>query len=158
MSGEISPLADNPYVQELFSILKENDKDTAGLTALLSNVNKMEQFIKSAENQITDMKAQIGELKEIQKHPIKSSLSEATQSLEANVTTVKAQLNKISEGIIESCKKAVNGFKEIGITALDNLAGFFHIKQGLYAIQKDATAGIVRCNISLKNIQLTSST
>ena len=53
MSENTAPLSENQYVKNLFSILKDNGKDTSGLTALLGHVNKMESLIKSAEDRIT---------------------------------------------------------------------------------------------------------
>src|SRR5215469_7585049 len=79
-------LATNPHVQELFGILKENDKDTAGLNALLAYVSQMEGFVKSATEQISGMKNQIEDMKEIQKHPIKTALQNTCNSLETRVT------------------------------------------------------------------------
>jgi hypothetical protein len=154
MSSHNAALANDTNVQELFSMLKENDKNTSELTALLSYVKQMEDFLETAEGQISDMKAQISEMQEIQKHPIKSALQNACESLEATVTDMQSKLGKIREGIIEACKNAVASFKEAGITALDKLAGFFNVKQGLEAIQKDAAASMERCDKSIANVEM----
>ena len=160
-------LSDNITVKELLEVLKENGKDTAGLHALLSYVKDMENYVKSAEDQISDMKSQIGEIKEIQKHlgripeqatqsptrAVKTALNNAAESLEAKVTGIKTQLSKICNGIIEGCKNALTAVKETGVTALDKLANFFHIKQGFEAIQKDTTTGMNRCDKSIANIE-----
>ena len=146
-------LADNPHVQELFSILKENGKDTAGLTALLSYVNQMEGFVKSADNQISEMKSQLDEMKEIQKHPIKTALQNSSQYLKVQVAKIRIQLNKIYNGIANACKNAITGFKENGAIALDNLANFFNIKPFFEAINKNATAGIECCGKSVNKIE-----
>jgi hypothetical protein len=146
-------LAENPYVQELFSVLKENDKDTAGLTALLGYVKQMEDFVKSAEGQIVDMNCQIGEMKEIQKHPIKAVMQNTCESLEKQVTGIKAQLNKIRANIVEACKNVLTAVRDKGITVLDKLASFFHIKQACEKIQKDCTQAMAQCDKSVAKIE-----
>lgn len=146
-------LADNPYVQELFGVLKENDKDTAGLTALLSYVKQMESFVKNADGQISEMKSQLDEMKEMQKHPIKTALQSTIVSLEARVTGIKAMLENIKERIVEGCKNAIQAVKDTGVTALDKMADFFHIKQGFEKIQKDCNQAIARCDKSVNQIQ-----
>ena len=75
----------NEYVSQLFNILRENGKSTAGLGALIDHIGEMEQFIKNAEIKIADMKMQLDEIKEIQNHPIKTSLKAAIKSLESIV-------------------------------------------------------------------------
>ena len=146
-------LADNSHVQELFGILKENDRDTTGLSALLSYVKQMEDFIKSAEEQITDMRSQMAEMKEIQKHPIRTALNETAQSLDLRVTGIKAILESIKERIIEGCKNIIQAVKGTGVTALDKMADFFHIKQSFEAINKNCTESIERCDKSIATIK-----
>jgi hypothetical protein len=150
-------LADNPHVMELFSILKENDKDTAGLNALLSYCMQIDKFVENAEKQIADMNAQIADMKEIQKHPIKNALQNAADSLQARVTGIKAMLNNIRERIVEGCKNAIQAVKDTGVTALDKMAGFFHVKQGFEAINKSCAEGMERCDKSVANIERFSS-
>jgi len=90
MANKANPLADNTNVQELFSIMKENGKDTAELTALLGYVKQMENFVKSAEGQIADMKSQIMDMKEIQKHPIKTALVyQGVTTMSRTITVLK---------------------------------------------------------------------
>ena len=153
MATNTNALAENPYVQELFSVLKENSKDTAGLTALLGYVKQMEDFVKSAEGQIGDMKSQIGEMKEIQKHPIKTILKITAESLQAKVTSIKDQLNKIRSSIVEACKNTLTAVKNTGVTALDKIAGFLSIKKACEQIQKDCNQAMARCDKSVNQIE-----
>lgn len=136
-------LKDNPYVQELFAILQENRKSVQGLSALLGRVSEMESFVKRAEDTISDMKSQLSEMKEVQDHPIKTSLQNAIKTLEHKVAEVKVQLNDLKSNIIDGCKKAVSAFKEKGVTALDKLASFFHFKDNLQDWNKNIN-GIIR--------------
>jgi predicted nucleic acid-binding Zn-ribbon protein len=141
-SGENS-LSQNEYAQELFSILKDNGRDTSGLVALLGHVEGMENYIKRAEDKISEMKSQLADMKEIQNHPVKTALTNAIKSLENKVAEVKVQLAELKQNIVEGCKSAVQAFKEKGISALDKLASFFHIKSGLQDWKKNID-GIIK--------------
>ena len=119
-----APLEQNKYVQELFSILHDNSRDTTGLSALLGHVSEMESFVKRAEDKIAEMKTQLSEMKEVQNHPVKTALKNAINNLENKVAEIKVQLAELKSNIIEGCKNAVAAFKEKGISALDKLASF----------------------------------
>ena len=153
MANKANPLADNTNVQELFSIMKENGKDTAELTALLGYVKQMENFVKSAEGQIADMKSQIMDMKEIQKHPIKTALVNTVDFLQAKVAGVKSQLNRLRNSIVQACKNAVAAVKDTGVAVLDSLAGFAGIKKTCEQIQKDCNLAMARCDKSVSNIE-----
>ena len=100
MSENTAPLSENQYVKNLFSILKDNGKDTSGLTALLGHVNEMESFIKSAEDRITEMKSQLAEMKEVQKHPIKTVLQNTIKSLEQKIAGLRGRLSQALAQIV----------------------------------------------------------
>jgi hypothetical protein len=145
-------LSENPYVQELFAILQDNGRDTAGLTALLGHVSEMESFVKRAEDKISDMKSQLAEMKEIQNHPVKSALKSAIQTLEHKVAEVKVRLGELKHNIAEGCKAAVEAFKEKGISALDKLASFFHIKSVVQSLDKSVHQAANFCDKSVQQI------
>ena len=139
------PFAQNPYVQELFEAMHESGRDASGLVALLGHVIDMENFVKRAEDSISDMKSQLADMKEVQNHPVKTALQNAIKSLEKKVAEVKVQLAELKSSIVESCKNAVAIFKEKGAAALDNLASFFHIKDGTQAWQRSID-GIIKAD------------
>ena len=152
-SGGGVNLMENEHVKELFGILKDNGKDTAGLNALINYVKGMEDYVKLAENKITDMKAQLDTMKEVQDHPIKTALQKTIKALEAKVTEIKAQIVELKNNIIEGCKNAVAAFKEKGIAALDKLMSFFHVKKGLQAIKNNTIKSAEMCDKSVENIK-----
>ena len=149
-------LMGNEHVQGLFQILQENCKDTAGLTALINHVSGMEDFVKQAENKIAEMKSQLDSMKEIQNHPIKTTLQKAIAALEAKVTEIKQNIGELKTNIVEGCKNAVAAMKEKGATALDKMASFFKIKRGLQAIRDSTVKSAENCDKSVNKIQLFS--
>ena len=147
------PLAENEHIKELFGILRDNGKDTSGLSALLDHVQSMEDFIKLAEGKIVDMKSQLDTMKEIQDHPVKTALQKTIKALETAVAEIKIQLAELKANIIESCKNAVEAFKEKGAAALDKLASFFHIKKGLQVIKNNALISVSYCDRSIAQVE-----
>jgi hypothetical protein len=146
------PLYDNPYVQELFSILRDNGRDAAGLSALLGHVSEMESFVKRAEDKIAVMKDQLAEMKEIQSHPVKSTLQKAIKSLEHTVSVMKQQIGKLKNEIIGGCESAVLAFKEKGVAALNNLASFFKVKSAMKALNANAQKSAKVCDNAVADI------
>jgi hypothetical protein len=146
------PLYQNEYVQELFSILQDNNKDTKGLAALIGHVSEMESFVKRAEDKIAVMKDQLSEMKEVQNHPVKTALQNAIKSLETKVAEVKERIAELKTNIIEGCKSAVSAFKEKGAAALNNLAKFFRVKGFLKGIDKTAEQNVKQCDKAIASI------
>ena len=156
-AGAVSAsLAENKYVKELLDILKANGKDSSGLTAILDHVKGMEDFVKQAEGKIADMKSQLDSMKEIQDHPIKTSLQKTIKALEVKIAEIKEQIVQLRIDIAGGCISAINAFKEKGAAALDKLASFFNIKRGLQSIDKSIDASIKLDNKTIVKIEVFS--
>jgi hypothetical protein len=147
-----APLAENQYVQELFSVMQENGRDTSGLSALIGHVSEMESFVRRAEDKIAEMKSQLSEMKEVQNHPVKTALQNAIKTLEQKVAEVKERITELKHNIVEGCKSAVEAFKEKGAAVLNNIAKFFHIKGALKAVDRDVVRSIMICDKAIANI------
>ncbi|GHU35989.1 hypothetical protein FACS1894105_05610 [Clostridia bacterium] len=147
-----APLAENQYVNELFAILNDNGRDTAGLSALIGHVSEMEQFVKHAESTISDMKNQLSTMKEVQNHPVRTALQNTIKALEIKVAEFKERIGELKDNIIAGAKNAIKAFKEKGITILNKLASFFNIKGGLQAMDKSAAQGAEACEKTIQKI------
>jgi regulator of replication initiation timing len=146
-------LEENPYVQELLGILKDNGKDAAGLMAIFDHIKGMENFVKAAENQIVDMKTQLNDMKEIQNHPIKSALQNTIKALETKVAEIKTHIAELKANVVEGCKNAVAAFRQKGLSALNKLSSFFNLKPSLQAIDKHCENTIKRCESNIVKIE-----
>jgi len=151
--GEKGNLMENEHVKELFGILQDNGKDTSGLTAIINHVNGMEDFVKRAEEKIADMKSQLETMKEVQDHPLKTTLQNTIKALEAKVAEIKQQISELKDNIIEGCKNAVTAFKEKGAVVLDKLASFFKIKSGLQSIKNNTVKNVNYCDKAVAQIE-----
>ncbi len=147
------PIEQNEYVQDLFALLNENGKDTSGLTALINHINGMESFVKQAEEKISVMQAQIDTMKELQDHSLKAKLQNTVNNLTAAVADIKERLSDLKNNIISGCKNALTEFKEKGVTALDKVASFFHIKDGLQAIKNRTVKSAQNCDMAVSKVE-----
>jgi len=153
MNENNAPLLENQYVKELFSILHDNGKDSSGLAALIGYVNGMESLVKRAEESISNMKSQLAEIKEVQNHPVKTALQNTIKTLELKVSEVRARLDELKSNIMNGCKNAVASFKEKGAAALDRLASFFRIKNGLQDWRKNIDGAIKHDDKAIARIE-----
>lgn len=96
------------------------------------------------------------DLQEMRKSPLKSALQKTVHALEEKAEALRGQITVLKENIIEGCKQALAGFKERGTEALDNLAQFFHLREGLVSIQKATESAIQLDSQALKRIEAMS--
>ena len=130
------PLRQNEQVEELFALLKGNERATAGFSALINHIEVMEDFAKRAEECIVNMKSQLDTMKETQDHPIKASLQKTIAALETRVAEIRAQIAVLKTNVVEGCRKAITAFKQNGSAALNKLASFFTVKYDLQELKR----------------------
>ena len=126
-----SPLMDDPNVKELFDILKENNRDTSALTAIISSVSAIERQLSAAAKGLETVQRELTAMREERDHPVKTLLEKTARSLSAKVKGLRERLTAIKDAVVSGCKQAVAAFHDTGVSALNNLAGYFHIKEAL---------------------------
>jgi hypothetical protein len=78
-------------------------------------------------------------------HPIRTALQNAAKGLSAKIKSARSALSALKDKIIGGCKRAVTAFKEGGVSALNNLSGFFNVRGELTAA-RDAINDAIRYN------------
>ena len=137
-----TPLMENEHVKELFSVMQSNEVDTGNFSAMINYVAAMERHLESAVSELTVMRRELADMREIQNHPVKTALQNAVKVLESKITSMREHLNEVKAAIVEGAKNAVAAFKEKGAAALHGVMSFFHIKQGLQDWKKDVDIAI----------------
>jgi hypothetical protein len=148
---------DNDVVKELFSILKENGRDTSVLTAILGSVSEMEQQLSASADGLASMRRELSTMREERDHPVRTLLEKTSRSLSAKIGDLRTRLNAIKNGIVGGCKRAVEAFMDKGISALNNLAEFFDVKQNLLAQREGINACIEQAQTSIAKIEAVSA-
>jgi uncharacterized coiled-coil DUF342 family protein len=146
-------LMDDPNVKELLSILKESGKNPSDLLDVIGSVTKMEQELSAALKGISSMQNELSTMREERDHPIRTMLQKTTQKLSKTITGLRARIKSIKDNIVGGCKRAVEAFRDKGISALNNLAGFFNIKQNLLDQREGINAGIEQAHDSIAKIE-----
>jgi hypothetical protein len=129
------PLMENDHVRELLSILKENSVSTKDLLEVLGAVTAMERRLAAATEELATVRQELAALRETGHRPARRALQNTADAMERGLSAAKEQLAQIKAAVVEGCKNAVAAFKEKGVTALHNLAAFFHIKEGLQSMR-----------------------
>ena len=115
--------------------MEENSKDSTNFRALIGYVSSIETQLNRAIAELDSMQKQLSSIREGQEHPVKTVLEKAVELLETKVNETQKQLHDLKTKIIEGSKKAVETFRQKGISVLDSLAKFFEIKPLLESIQ-----------------------
>jgi hypothetical protein len=132
------PLTDNEHVRALLAIMQANRANSDDILAVARHMGEMERQLNAALGEIAAMRREMNDVR----HPVKTAAQKAVRSLEHKVGDAKEKLATLRERFVEGCKNAVAAFREKGVAALDGLASFFHIRQGLEAIDRDMEKGI----------------
>ena len=148
-------LAEQKEVKELLAVLKENNFSSAkDLMAAIGHVSDLEEQLSSAVQELTAMRQ---ELQEMKQSPLKAALQRSVQTLEAKVSQLRVQIDALKEIIIEGCKQALADFKQRGTAALDGVARFFHLREGLEGVKETIQAGIATDEKALAKIEAVSA-
>lgn len=151
-------LMENEHVQELLAIMKENNMNNSDLLAVFDCVASLETQLNSAVSEISAMRKELSEMRDVQNNPEYTALHNAVRSAESRVGSALEWLSALKNRIVADCKGAVETFKEKGTIALDNLASFFHINDGLQAMKDNFEKNIRQCESSIDIIERISDT
>jgi len=152
-----TPLIENEYVKELLAIMKANRVNTEDLQGLIGYVGAMERQLDTAVGELHSMRRELNNMREEQNHPVKTALQNTVRTLERSINDAREQLDIIKKNIIDGCKNAVSAFKEKGISALSNIAGFFKIKDSLQNLRGSLNSGIEANKRAIAKIESVSA-
>jgi hypothetical protein len=148
---------DDPNVNELLSILKDSGRSPRELLDVIGSVTKMEQELNAALKGLDAIQSELSTMREERDHPVRALLEKASRSLSAKIKGLCARISAIKDGIIGGCKRAVEAFRDKGVSALNNLAEFFDVKQNLLAQREDINAAIEQARKSIAKIEAASA-
>ena len=141
------PLSKEDSVQELLGILVQFQEKRLfdSLMETVNHVQDMEHTVAKMEDQIKDMNRELSEVKKQNEHLVKKAdetvrdrLAERVAEAEKKVAYVKMKLSGFKEKIREKCRQVVSGVKAQGKRALNGMAGFLHLREGVERL-KDVT-------------------
>ena len=150
------PIIDNQHVKELLKIVRENEAhQMKDLMTVLYKVAAMERQLGNAMNELAAMQKQLDEARALN-HPALAAMEKAVINTQNFIQDLREKLTAIKKDIVSGCKGAVSAFKEKGISALNNLAGFFGIKSALESVRNDLNRAIEHDNKAIGKIETIS--
>lgn len=156
MGKQGRPLRSDPAVRELLALMRaHNSPGQEDFLAVLREVERMEQQLASAVEELAAMRKELAQARE---GPVKRALTKAVQGLERGVSTLTERLNALRESIVDSCRQAVAAFRERGASALAQASQFLHIRSALGAVSRAADYAIGRCEKSAAQCREISAT
>jgi hypothetical protein len=130
----VFPLAEeNKHVKELVRLLAKHKrgKDAQGTAAVFNYICGMESDLKKAMGEIATLRNDLSVMHEEQKHPIKTMLHKAADSLMSKLKSVYRQILSLKDKFIGGCKQAAEAIKDKGIVAANSVVGVLNIKGDL---------------------------
>ena len=140
MEQSNQPIAENEHVKEFLAVLQANPiPGSQEFLEMIGHVGALEQRLAEAVDELKTMRQ---ELQKVQSHSLKAVLQRSYKSLENNVAAMRQRLSELKSHIIDGCKNALASIREHGITALNGIARFFHIKPALESMRQLADSSM----------------
>ena len=148
-------LAENSYVKELLTVLKENPSPSSqDFMEMVAHVGELENRLAEAVDELKTMRQ---ELQKVQSRSLKAVLQRSCKALESNISSMRQRLSELKDHIVTGCKNALAAFKEHGTVALDGIGRFFHVKPMLESMKKAVNNSINVDNKAIDKIQAFSA-
>lgn len=143
-------------IQEFVEILKSNKLDSQykDFTEMLGYVSDIESKFKSALSDVTKLEKRVNEMENKQ---FKNVCMKMVNNIKATIHEVHDKLGEIKSAIISGAKQALTAFRENGISALNSVMKFFHIRDGLNSLKESVDKSIVSANKSINKIEQISN-
>lgn len=134
------PLAKEDSVQELLDIMVQfREKGLFdSLMEAVNHVQDMERMVAKMEEQIKSMNNELAEVKTQNQHLVRKADETVMDRLAERVTEagkkaayVKMKISDFKEKIREKCRQIVSGVKAQGKRALNGMVGFLHLREGV---------------------------
>lgn len=148
-------LQENEAVKELLKLLMENRPEMGKeYSAMLRQVDGMEKQIDAAIKVLQEVKTQLAGMQESTE---KQTVSRAAGMVEGRLHTAQERLTAIKNRIVQRAKEAVEGFKHMGISALDKAVSGLGIKRALEGMQNELDSSILEMKKSIEKIEAIGS-
>ncbi|SHK97475.1 DUF6674 family protein [Hespellia stercorisuis] len=135
------PLREQENLKELFKLMDENGlgEKKAEIAELADYIDKMDQQFGAVLEELKGVKEQLGM---IQEKGIKSQTLKLITKVESKVGEAKQQLQTVKKKFMEGVEKAVSGFKDKGISALQTAVDITGLQKGISKIKEQLHATI----------------
>ena len=137
----MDPLQNRETIQQFLKLLEENGRQgqAADLSQLMWYMDGMMRQFDAVNRELQEVKQQLSQVQEPSKKYI---LQNAVARLQRSVDQLREGLSCLWSNIAERAAKAVQEFKNVGVSALDKAVSGLHIKNALESLQENISKTI----------------
>lgn len=151
-------------VEELISILNMCNKAKEGLqiSMLLEQMQEMEKNYTSVLQELTTVKAKLNSIQlnnlsqdvtKTAEKEVKNNVVQISDEASHDITEKYNNLQNIRENLNAGANQVIQKFKDVGITALNNVCEFLGIKEKLIHLRDDARSNEMKMKTSIEKIE-----
>lgn len=139
-------------IEQFLKLLSENGRagQSEDLSSLLFYMDGMSRQLDAVRQELQTVKAQ---LSQAQNTPQKNALQEMADALQSKVRQAQEKLEGLREKIMQCAANAVEGFKRIGVTALDKAVSAMGVHKVLEAIQQSISGSLSDTQKSIEKVE-----
>ena len=151
----LSLVEENKHIREIAELLSKGGRadDAKGIAEVFNHICSMERELGKAICELTAMRKGLSVMHEEQKHPIKTMLHKAADSLMSRLKSVFKQILALKDKFIGGCKQAVADIKNKGIVAANNVVGALNIRGDLEGLKARTNEVIAFNEKKIANIE-----
>lgn len=148
----MEPLQNNEVIQQFMKLLEENNRQgqASDLSQLMWYMDGMSRQFEAVLEELYEVRQQLAQAQPSQN---KNTLDRMAETLENKVQQTRSMLDSLWEKIAGCAARAVNGFKEKGVTALDKAVSALGVKKTLETLQENLSSTINDANKSIKKVE-----
>lgn len=137
----MDPLQGSEAIQQFMKLLEENGRQgqASDLSQLMWYMDGMMRQFDAVTQELQEVKQQLSQVQEPSK---KYTLQNAVARLQRSVDQLREGLSCLWSNIAERAAKAVQEFKDVGVSALDKAVSGLHIKNTLESLQENISKTI----------------
>lgn len=141
-------------VEELISILNmcNKTKEQMQISMLLEQMQEMEENYASVLQELADVKDKLNNI-QLNNKEVKNNVVQISDEVGRDITEKHHNLQNIRENLNAGAKQVVQKFKDVGVTALNNVCGFLGIKEKLIQLRDDARSNEMKMKASIEKIE-----
>ena len=145
-------LQGNEAVQQFIELLEENGRQgqAADLSALMWYMDGMMRQYETVLQELQDVRQQLAQE---QRPTVKEAMQDAVEKLENKVQQGRTALTGLWERIAGCAARAVEGFKEAGVSALDQAVSALGVKRALEALQENLSGAVKDAKNSIEKVE-----
>lgn len=145
-------ILDVKQVNDLISILNQNQSPMVNeLLGAVRQISSLELQLKATTDELAELKKAIESTRN-QPVPVKRAMEKTYMIMQNNALHLRDLITNLKEKIINGCRNTLDAFREKGVSALNGVVKFLHIRPALKIIQDSLNNSIINQEKAINSI------